>query len=26
VDLRFPGWVILKPWRKEGERWDGKTT
>ena len=26
VDLRFPGWVILKPWRKEGERWDGRTT
>ena len=26
VDLRFPGRVILKPWRKEGEQWDGRTT
>ena len=26
VDLRFPGRVILKPWRKEGGEWDGRTT
>ncbi|MFQ5804470.1 MAG: cell division protein FtsQ/DivIB [Candidatus Methylomirabilales bacterium] len=26
VDLRFPGRVILKPWRKEGEKWGGRTT
>lgn len=26
VDLRFPGQVILKPWRKEGEQWGGRTT
>ena len=26
VDLRFPGRVILKPWRKEAEQWDGRTT
>lgn len=26
VDLRFPGRVILKPRRKEGERWGGRTT
>lgn len=26
VDLRFPGRVILKPWRKEDEGWDGRTT
>lgn len=26
VDLRFPGRVILKPWRKGEEKWGGRTT
>ena len=26
VDLRFPGRVILKPWRKGEDKWGGRTT